>query len=153
PKSRACFDKNKQPYFDRWLRKQFRYAASGKHRLSVLLMPGGLTDSKYASWPERPTHLLQIDYDTADGGRITLTRMIAQEDRKWYQVAPCPTDAGMERFREQQRREDAARERAKQAYGRVTELLASQVRELVARNDRALAWKLCARSLKVDILT
>ncbi len=166
PKSLACFDhdaqasltdnkNDKQPFLKVWINKHFRYPIPEQHRLSVSkISPDAPEGSKYATYPVAPTYVLAIEFDTGGGGSITLNRLIGQQDGKWYEVAPCPTQLGMDRFNKIKPGSNvSADDRAKQAYAQVKEPLASQIRALLAKNDFANAWKLCAGSLHLDIGT
>ena len=157
PKSLACFDDYKQAFLKVWINKHFRYAIPEQHRLSVSKLSSDAPEgSKYATYPVAATYVLEIEFDSGDDRNITLNRLIGQQDGKWYEVAPCPTQLGMDRFNKIKRRDVSAvspEDRVKQAYAQVKEPLASQIRALLAKNDVANAWKLCAGSLQVDIGT
>ncbi len=45
-----------------------------------------------------PTHLMGMEFTDQDGDTATVNLAIGQEDGKWYEAQPCPTEAGMERF-------------------------------------------------------
>ena len=155
PKSLACFDDHNNAFLKKWLDKHFRYAIPVHHRLSVSkISPDAPTGSKYATYPVAPTYVLEIEFDRGEGGSITLNRMLGQQDGKWYEVVPCPTQLGMDRLNKVEPRSNVSNEeRVKQAYAQVKEPLASQIRALLAKNDFANAWKLCAGSLNLDIGT
>jgi hypothetical protein len=46
-----------------------------------------------------------------------------------------------------------SRQRAELVYGKLKEPLKSQMLALIAKHDKASAWKLCVQSLHVDFMT
>ncbi len=78
---------------------------------------------------------------------------IGQREGKWYEVQPCPTALGMQRFARLQQMRAQGRARAKEALARVQEPLKSQLLALIGKRDNADAWKLCMSSLHVDFTT
>lgn len=153
PTTLKCFDKSKQQFLDVWIEKQFRYQIPKDHRIRVSALPPDLENpSKIATYPVPATHLLEFEYSAGDN-TVTVNQEIGREDGKWYAIAPCPTEAGMERFAKIQKIRAAGRERAERVYSQIQEPLKSQLLALVAKHDNASAWKLCARSLNVDFMT
>ncbi|MDO8433765.1 MAG: hypothetical protein Q7S58_15290 [Candidatus Binatus sp.] len=155
PEALACFDQSRQAYLNSWLKKHFRYSIPERHRLSVAkLSLNASIDSKFRTYPVAPTYVLEIQFNNAERGDITLNRMIGQQDGKWYETAPCPTQLGMDRLNKVKSASSQSTEaRAKEAYARVDESLAARIRAYLAKNDQANAWKLAAESLNVDIGT
>jgi hypothetical protein len=148
PGSLACFNQNKQAFFDTWLDKHFRYKVAKHYSLSVAKLGSPAGTSKSFTYPVAPTHTLEIQFENSERQDITLNRLIAQQDGKWFEVAPCPTQSGMDRFNKIQAAKGEAR--AKAAYARVDQALAGRIREFIAHDDQANALKLCAESLHVD---
>jgi hypothetical protein len=154
PTSRACFNKDTQPYLDELLKKEMRFVPSKVYQARITGVPPMVSrTSKYVNFPIAASQVLEIEFSEPDGTSITLNRMIAQENGRWYEIAPCPTPAGMDRFHHFQQVQMASRERAKKIYPQVKEPLKGQVRALVAKRDNADAWKLCMQSLHVDFHT
>ena len=98
--------------------------------------------------------MLEIQFEDGQGRDVTLNRFIAQQDGKWYEVAPCPTQLGMDRFNKVKTANTVSIEdRAKEAYSRVDKSLAERIRGYLAKNDQANALRLCADSLQLDMGT
>lgn len=153
PSTMKCIGQN-QNFLDDRIREQFELPISKNYHLTVSKLPPNLINAtKYATYPMLPTHLLGIKFVTQDGSTNTVNQMIGQEDGRWYESQPCPTELGMQRFAKQQQARAAGRERAKAAMARVQEPLKSQLLALIAKRDNADAWKLCMKSLHVDYPT
>jgi|SRR5208282_835714 len=153
PSVLKCIGKDKEEFLDDRIKKQFGLPIDKNYRLTVTKLDIGLNPSKYATYPMCPTHLMGMEFATQDGGTVTVNQMIGQENGKWYEVQPCPTELGMQRFAKLQQSRAAGRERAKAATAQVKEPLKSQLLALVAKRDDADAWKLCMSSLHVDFQT
>ncbi len=89
----------------------------------------------------------------AVGLLLLIGNPIGQGEGKWYEVQPCPTALGMQRFARLQQMRAQGRARAKEALARVQEPLKSQLLALIDKRDNADAWKLCMSSLHVDFTT
>jgi hypothetical protein len=153
PSTMKCIGQNKN-FLDDRIRKQFELPISKNYHLTVTKLPPNLMNAtKYATYPMPPTHLMGMEFVTQDGGTATVNQMIGQENGHWYEVQPCPTELGMQRFAKQQQMHAAGRERAKAAMARVHEPLKSQMLALIAKRDNAAAWTLCMKSLHVDYPT
>jgi hypothetical protein len=154
PSILKCIGNDKQPYLEDKIKKQFGTPINKNYHLTVSKLPPNVfRPSKYSTYPLQPTHVLEMEFPTADGGSATINQVIGQENGRWYETMPCPTELGMQRFAKMQQAEQAGRIRAKEAMTRVKEPLKSQLLTLIAQRDNADAWKLCMRSLHVDFQT
>ena len=151
PQSLACFDQGKQAYFDTWLGKHFRFKVAKRYSLGVAKLGSPAGTSRLFTYPVAPTHLLEIQFKDSESREVTLSRLMAEQNGRWYEVAPCPTQLGMDRFNKIQAAKAVGSEaRAKAAYARVDQPLAARIRDFLAHDDQASALKLCAESLHVD---
>jgi len=152
PSTLKCIGKNEDFLNDR-IRKQFALPISRTYRLTITkLPPNVMNPTKYATYPMPPTHLMGIEFQTQNGN-ATVNQTIGEEDGKWYEAQPCPTELGMQRFAKLQHMRAETRARAKAAMARVQEPLKSQLMTLIAKRDTVDAWKLCMSSLKMDFPT
>ncbi len=49
----------------------------------------------HLDYPVRPTHLLQLDFETGPNSSTALVMQIASEGGRWYEVAACPKPEAM----------------------------------------------------------
>jgi len=153
PSTLKCIGKN-EDYLDDRIRKQFALPISKNYHLTVTKLAANVRmPNKFSTYPMPPTDLMGIEFATQDGGTATVNETIGQEDGKWYEAQPCPTELGMQRFDKQQQMRAAGRKQTKEAMARVQEPLKSQLLAFVAKRDNADAWKLCMKSLHVDFKT
>jgi hypothetical protein len=153
PATLKCIGKN-QDYLEDRMKKQFDLPISKDFKPTFTQLPTKMIhETKYATYPMLPSHLMGMEFTTADGSTATVNLVIGQEDGKWYEAQPCPTAAGMERFAKNQKMQKAQHERAKAAAAQVKDPVKSQLIALVGQRDNVGAWKLCMSSLKLDFPT
>ena len=152
PSTLKCIGKNEDFLQDRF-KRQFALPIDRKFNLKITKLPPHiLNPSQYATYPMPPTHLMGMDFDTGDN-HDTVNLPIGQEDGKWYEAQPCPTEAGMVRFAKLQQMHAIAHERAKAAAAKVEDPVKSQLLALIGKHDAVSAWKLCMSSLHYDFQT
>ncbi len=153
PSTMKCIGQN-QNYLDDRIRKQFELPISKNYHLTVIKLPPDLMQAtKYATYPLPATHLLGMEFTSQDGSTVTVNEMIGQENGRWYETQPCPTQLGMQQFAQKKQMRARYRQRAKAEMARMTEPLKSQVLAYIAKRDNAAALTLCMRSLHVDMGT
>ena len=153
PSTLTCIGKHEDFLQDR-IKKQFALPINRKFNLKITKLPPNIMNpSKYATFPMTATHLMSMDFNADDGNHDTVNLPIGQEAGKWYEVQPCPTDAGMVRFAKLQQMRATAHERAKAAATQVKDPVKSQLLALIGKHDSVSAWKLCMSSLHYDFPT
>jgi hypothetical protein len=142
-----------QDFLQERINRQLALPISTKYKLTITKLPPNIMNpSKFATYPLRPTHLMGMEFD-ADANHDTVNLPIGQEDGKWYEAQPCPTDAGMVRFAKLQHMKAQAHDRAKAAVADLKDPVKSQLLALVGKRDAMAAWKLCMSSLHYDFPT
>jgi hypothetical protein len=153
PSTMKCIGQN-QNYLEDRIRKQFELPISKNYHLTVTKLPADLMRAtKYATYPTPATYLLGVVFTSQDGSTVTVNQMIGEENGRWYETQPCPTELGMQQFAQKQQMRARDRQRAKAEMARVTEPLKSQLLAYIAKRDNADAMTLCMRSLHVDMRT
>ena len=148
-----CIGKNQDFLQDR-IKRQFALPISRNFHLTITKLPPNVINAtKYATYPMPPTHLMGMEFTTPDGSNATVNLTIGQEDGKWYEAQPCPTELGMQRFARLQKMRTQQRERAKAAMAQIKDPVKSQLLALIGKHDSVGAWKLCMSSLKMDFPT
>jgi hypothetical protein len=136
------------------IKKQFDLPISKDYQLTITkLPPDAMNPSQYSTYPMPATHLMGMEFATADGGTATVNETIGRENGKWYEAQPCPTELGLQRFAMRQQGRDKSRARIEAAMAEVPDPLKSQLNELIAKHDNVSAWKLCVSSTKKDYPT
>lgn len=153
PSTLKCIGKSEDFLIDR-MKKQFELPISKNYKLTITkLPPGVMGPNKYATYPMLPTHLMGMEFTDRDGDTATVNLTIGQEDGKWYEAQPCPTEAGMERFAKLVQMRQQRRARSQAAMEQVKDPVKSQLLALISKHDSVAAWRLCMSSLKMDFPT
>jgi hypothetical protein len=153
PSTLKCIGKN-EDFLQERIKKQFALPISKKYKLTVeKLPPNVMMPNKYATYPMPPTHFMGMEFTTDDGNTATVNLTIGQEDGKWYEAQPCPTDAGMERFAKLQKMRALSHEHARLALTKIKDPLRSQLLALIGKHDTVGAWKLCMSEQHLDFPT
>ncbi len=89
PKTLACITPQTQPFIEDWLADQFRYSipASYKSRFDVIPADRPLSVADGVTFPLRPTHQVQIDWETGPQQGVTFVAMVAYTESGWREVA------------------------------------------------------------------
>jgi hypothetical protein len=152
PSTLACIG-NHDDFLHERIKSQFDLPISKDYQLTITkLPPNVMKATKYVTYPMPATHLMAIEFAT-EGGTDTVNETIGQEDDKWYEVQPCPTELGLQRFAKKQQERAQGVAKAKAAMANIREPLKSELLALIAKRDNADAWKLCMSSLHVDYPT
>lgn len=153
PSTLKCIGKHEDFLQDR-IKKQFALPINRKFKLTITkLPPNVMSTSKYATYPMPPTHLMGMEFTAEGGNQDTVNLPIGQENGKWYESQPCPTEAGMVRFAKVQHMRAMAHDRAKAAMAQVKDPVKSQLLALIGKHDSVSAWKVCMSSLHYDFPT
>jgi hypothetical protein len=152
PNTLKCIGPHQDFLQDR-INRQLALPISTKYKLTITKLPANVMNaSKYATYPMPATHLMGMDFADNDN-HDTVNLPIGQEGGKWYEVQPCPTEAGMVRFAKMQHMKAQAHDRAKAAVADLKDPVKSQLLALVGKRDAMAAWKLCMSSLHYDFPT
>jgi hypothetical protein len=149
PQSLSCYDKDTEPFLDRWIKTRRDRAVSPDYKASFLPY-GGFRRSKFITMPVQPTEMMQIDFATPGGQKMSLFNNVWQENGRYYLVAPCLTAKGAEHFKTDRAKHEERARKAREAYAKLNEPTRSQLADLLKRGKKREAYLLCKRELKVD---
>ncbi|HEV2169813.1 MAG TPA: hypothetical protein VGR40_02640 [Candidatus Binatus sp.] len=153
PSTLKCIGEHQDFLQDR-IKRQFELPMSRKFKLTVTkLPPTVMRDNKFSTYPMLATHLMGMEFTTEDGRNATVNLPIGEENGKWYEVQPCPTQLGLERFAKLQKMQAQRLEQAKAAMAKVKDPVKSQLLALIGKHDQPSAWNLCMKSLHFDFQT
>jgi hypothetical protein len=153
PSTLKCIGEHQDFLKDR-IRRQFELPMSRKYKLRISQLPPNIMrDNDYSTYPMHATHLMEMQFTTEDGRDATVNLPIGQENGNWYEVEPCPTQLGMERFAKLQHMRAVHLEQAKMALTKVTNPVKSQLLALIGKHDAAAAWSVCMKETHLDYPT
>jgi hypothetical protein len=153
PEAVACFDKETQPFLDRWLKKQTRFLISTDYEASFARYTGGLQTSPLLTYPAKPTETMEIKFGAGGEQQVTMIRHVRLEKGKYYLVAACLTPEGVDRFRADEKKRDVRIAQAREISSKLQDPLLSQLRTLIKQKKVREALQLLRSNVRVDFLT
>ena len=93
PKSKACINAQTQPYYDWIVSRQLKHvipAANYKVTATPVSGKPALRSDGKSEYPLRPSHQLQIDFDTGPYSSTSIVLLVVRDGARWYEVFPCP---------------------------------------------------------------
>lgn len=113
------------------------------------LPPEGFT------FPVRPTHTIQIDFDpTKDGTSLYSSILsVAPDHGGWYWVGPCPNAKGMELFRERMKAQEQQKAEAKKLASEIKDPLLGEIQDLLRKGQKVQAIKKYSAATGKDLTT
>jgi len=155
PDSRACITSQTQPYYDEMFSRQSKYAASANYEVRVTPIPAEqplmFEDRLY--YPLRPTHLVQIDFDTGPNSGASIILQAVYVGTRWYEASPCPrpeTIPMMQAAKEQRAKQE---QRAQSLVAQLADPLRAEIVALAKQGQRIDAIKRYAAASGEDLST
>jgi len=137
PKTLFCWRAAQQGLHDMLVR-QSRHNFGSRYKISVtpisknrkLLMDNGVT------YPVRPSHTLQIDFEGENYSGVTMVMQVVKEWGRWYQVLPCPSPEMIPHLDSIGNVRDLQEEQAKKLFADLKDPLRSEVVALAKQGKR-----------------
>jgi hypothetical protein len=155
PKTLACITPQTQSFIEESLADQFRYniPASYKSRFDVIPADRPLAVADGVTFPLRPTHQVQIDWETGPQQGVTFVAMVAYTGSGWREVWPCISPQkvpAMQTAKDMRRQQD---ERVQSLAAKMPQALRAEVTRLVAEGRKIDAIKRYQDATKEDLST
>lgn len=145
-------------YFDYLFANDLRGAPRAQYKTASISplppnpQPFGLPAEMFA-YPVRPTHQVQIDFETGPTSSVTVIRVIAVLSGSWFDVLPCPTAEGVQYFREHVAAGERQKARARQLAADLKAPLLSELKGLLRQQRKIDAIKRYQEAAGVDLTT
>ena len=104
-------------------------------------------------YPVRPTHLLQIDYETGPTAGQTLVLQAAREGERWYVVAVCPKPATLAEIETEKKARGAQTQKVQSLVAGMPPPLKQAVLDLAKQGRKIDAIRHYEREGGVDLAT
>jgi len=111
----------------------------------------GLLLENELDYPVRPSHQVQIDFDTGPSSSTTVVLLVVYDAGSWREVLPCPrpdTIAKMRAAKEESAKQD---ERAQQLAAKLSDPLRVELMDLLRKGRRVDAMKRYAAASGEDL--
>lgn len=155
PKSLACINAQTQPFYDDMFSQQSKYAVTAHYKVRVTTIPADqplmFEDRLY--YPLRPTHLIQIDFDSGGYSGTAIILQAVYMGSRWYEASPCPRPETIPMM--QAAKEDRAKQaqRAQSLAGQLADPLRAEIIALAKKGQRIDAIKKYAAASGEDLST
>jgi hypothetical protein len=155
PKTLACITPQTQPFIEDSLADQFRYniPASYASRFEVIPANRPLSVADGVTFPLRPTHQVQLDWETGPQQGVTFVALVAYTGSGWREVWPCISPEkvpAMQSVKEARRKQE---QRVQSLAASMPQKLRADVTRLVAAGRKIDAIKAYQDATKEDLST
>jgi len=139
PGTLTCITPETAPFFDEVLQRRFRHKIPAGYRLSVGAISGAetLLLEDMLTYPARPTHVIQLSFETNTRTGVVLMIQAVHESGGWLEITPCPKPEALAKFREAKEEQDRFRAEARRRAAAMPGRLRDELRQLLAE-DRQL---------------
>lgn len=155
PKTLACITPKSRPLIDDSLTEQFRYniPADYRSRAEAVRANLPLAVSDGVVLPVRPTHRVQLDWQTGPATNVTFVVQVAYADGAWREVWPCIADDKVPAIRaaNEARRQQGVR--AQSLAASLPQALRTELLALIAKGQKIDAIKRYQEVTKEDLTT
>jgi hypothetical protein len=155
PKSKACINAETRPYFDWILVRQSRHVISAAYQVAIqpLSSQRKVSPDGRSAYPVRPTHQLQIDFDTGPNKNTSLVLFTVREGQRWYEVLPCPSSEAVTSARAAEASRAIQERRVRSLVEKLGEPLRSEIMLLAEKGQRIDAIKKYRDATGEDLTT
>ncbi|MFQ6078437.1 MAG: hypothetical protein ACE5NJ_04780, partial [Thermodesulfobacteriota bacterium] len=144
PECLACITDQNHDYYEDYFSREIEEEIPGNYKISNIKPIGKdepLLMSEAFSYPVRPTHWVQIDFQRGPYDFASVLRQIVKLNEAWFLVVPCPTPNTVKQFREAKVAGKKQKERAKALFKKLRDPLLSELKELLKEGKKIQAWK------------
>jgi hypothetical protein len=144
PKCLACITDENRDYYEDYFSHEIKEHIPDDYKISNIKPIGKdepLLMSEAFSYPVRPTHWVQIDFQKGPYDSTSILRQIIKFNDTWFMVVPCPTSSTVKQFRGAKIAREKQKERAKDLFKELHDPLLSELKELLKEGKKIQAWK------------
>ena len=143
PKCWAAATEANKEYFDEMFERDLALKIPVDYRLTVtpIAPDDPLPFALMVTFPARPTHTVQIDYEESDIKGVTLVRWVVVEEGKWWLCLPIPTAEAMAKRQEMKNEHQRRQVRASQLKAELKDPLLQELIDFLKQGQRIQAIK------------
>ncbi len=154
PRTRACITPTNDEFFNTiFQRRVGRFAKNAQFSVRKVKGASLVTSARNSglSYPERPTHAIQIDMIPNHANNYAIVALVVRENGIWYEVLPCPSPKGLEAVREAKARAAADSAAAQAMADSLQGPLRIEVLTLAQDSGSVSAAKRYAEAVQIDL--
>lgn len=143
PKLLACATAEPDSFYHWMVTRQARNTVPAGYKWTIKPVPPDqpLMFADKFEYPVRPTHVVQLDFETGPNRGTTMILHIANDSKQWHEVIACPKPETIAAGRAARQAEAKRAERARALAAKIPPQLKQQVTDLLAQGRRIDAIK------------
>jgi hypothetical protein len=144
PKCLVCITDANRDYYHDYFSSEIEELIPDNYKITNIKPIGKdepLLMSEAFSYPVRPTHWVQIDFERGPYDSTSILRQIIKSEDTWFMVLPCPTPITVKQFRGAKIKKEKQKERAMVLFRELKGPLLSELKELLKEGKKIQAWK------------
>lgn len=156
PKSKACITAQTQPYYDWIVSRQLKHVIpAAKYKVEATPLSGKqpLPSDGKSEYPLRPSHQLQIDFDTGPYSSTSIVLFIVRDGARWYEVLPCPSPDAIAGIRAIEAKRAEQERKVESLIARLADPLRAEIISLARQGRRIDAIKKYRDATGEDLTT
>lgn len=138
PGTRSCITDETNDYFAWIVLRQMKYVIPEKFTVRAQTLVEA-PQPEASSYPVRPTHSVQVDFETRPNSSTTVVLMAAKDGGRWYEVLPCPLPEMVAQMKKAAADRAALEDRAQKAVAALDAGARSELLTLLQRGHRVEA--------------
>lgn len=143
PKCRAAVTDSSRAFFDEMSKRDLARKIPADYGLTVtpIAADDPLPFAAMVTYPARPTHTVQIDYEESENRGVTLVRWVVVEEGKWWLCQPIPTAEAIAKRREMKNEAERRRTRAAELKAELKDPLLAELEDFLEQGQEIQAMK------------
>ena len=142
-KCRAAVTDANREFFDEMLKGDLDLEIPADYSITVtpIAPDDPLPFTQMVTYPARPTHTVQIDYEESDTKGVTLIRWVVVEESGWWLCQPIPTAEAMAKRREMKNENRRRQARAAELKAELKDPLLAKLKDFLKQGQKIQAIK------------
>ena len=143
PKCRAAVTDANRAFFDEMSEGDLALEIPADYGLTVtpIAPDDALPFASMVTYPARPTHTVQIDYEKSENKGVTLVRWVVVEEGKWWLCQPIPTAEALAKRREMKNEAKRRQARAAELKAELKDPLLAELEDFLEQGQKIQAMK------------
>ena len=143
PQALVCATAEPDSFYHRLVTRQAKYTIPSdyKWKMTPIAPDQPLMFADKFDYPVRPTHVLQLDFETGPSRSMTMILQIVHDAKRWNEVIPCPKPDTIVAGRAARQAETKRAAKTRKLVAKIPPQLKERVMELLKQGRRIDAIK------------
>lgn len=143
PQALVCATAEPDSFHHRMVTRQSKYTIPSdyKWKMTPIASDQTLMFADKFDYPVRPTHVLQLDFETGPNRSMTMILQVVHDAKRWNEVIACPKPDTIVAGRDARQAETKRAEKTSELVAKIPAQLKERVMELLKQGRRIVAIK------------